>query len=183
MCLIIILGGKQMLHQYTNQYGRVLLKPLEHKDLEELRLLRNKERKWFVYSKELSANDQEEWFEKYKKASNDYMFSVFHISNPEIFIGAAALYNVNADTNTAEFGRIIIDGSKVGGQGLGYDTTICICQIGFEQLKLNRIILYVFPDNVKAIKTYEKSGFVCIPSENSQLLLMELTKEKYLCSY
>ena len=46
-------------------------------------------------------------------------------------------------------------GKKYGQQALG-----AIQQIAFDELKLNRLELIVFEDNVSAIKCYENCGFL-----------------------
>ena len=164
-----------MLHQLNAQYGRILLLPIEHKDIEFLRLLRNRERKWFVYSEEISEKAQEEWFARYRTVINDYMFSIYRKDNAGSTVGFAALYHVDEIKKTGEFGRIIIDKEKASERGLGYDSTVCACLIGFEQLHLDKIMLEVFSNNISAIKTYEKAGFVSC-KENNSIIYMELTK-------
>lgn len=165
-----------MLHSYSMEVKRVILKPLKKEHIETLRVLRNKESKWFVHSEEVDRETQLIWFKKYQQKNDDYMFSVFEVKRPEIFIGTVALYNINE--KTCEFGRIIIDHSVTNEKGLGYDTTICACKIGFEQFGLDKIILEVFNDNIPAIKTYKKVGFIVYGEEN-RMLKMVLKKERF----
>ncbi|MGX8127565.1 GNAT family N-acetyltransferase [Clostridioides difficile] len=168
-----------MIHNYVSVFKRVKLKPLELEDIEKLRILRNKNREYFIYSDEISGLNQIKWFYKYKTKEFDYMFKIEEINNPNKFIGAVAIYNVEMKNCTGEFGRLIIDSHATNSKGLGYEATICACKIGFDELKLNKINLEVFSDNIKALKTYIKAGFKEIKREklnNREIIYMELLK-------
>jgi len=130
------------------------LHPLEIGDIEQLRILRNQNRQCFVYAEEISKNDQYAWYEKYLVTPGDYMFSIYY---QQQWIGAVALYN--AVNGEAEFGRLVIDRKKVDRGGLGVQVARAACKFGFEELRLVRIYLEVFDDNVAARKTYERTGF------------------------
>ena len=168
-----------MLHSLSGEYNRVILKPFTVADCEKMRNLRNRNRKWFVYSKEICMEDQKVWFEEYQRSSNNVMFSVFH-KKSGLWIGAVSLYNIYAQQ--AEFGRLLIDKDVVNEKKLGLDTTICACQIGFGQLNLLCIKLEVFTNNIAAIRTYENSGFIRIGNlvieDGREMILMELTQDK-----
>jgi len=168
-------------HSLFCEYNRVILKPFTVVDCERMRVLRNLNRKWFVYSEEISIEEQNIWFQKYQKHNNDLMFSVFH-KKSNLWIGAVSLYDIYA--RQAEFGRLLIDGDSVNERKLGLDTTICTCKIGFKQLNLLLIKLEVFTNNIAAIKTYEKAGFISIGNllieDGRELILMELTQEKFM---
>lgn len=150
-----------MLHEFTGAGHRIILKPFTQEDIEPLRLLRNKphNRRWFVYADEISADAQKQWFEQYKAAADDVMFSVTRSAQPDQFIGAVALYHIDQNNGSAEFGRILIDSENVKEKGLGLDATLCVLKIGFGQMGLERVYLEVFSDNMRAIRLYEKAGF------------------------
>lgn len=89
------------------------------------------------------------------------------------------MYNIA--NGEAEFGRIVIDGARVNKKGLGTLAAEAICKIGFEQFELSRIILEVFSDNKRAIRTYEKAGFDTVGTkffDGIEITLMEIIKEK-----
>ena len=52
------------------------------------------------------------------------------------------------------------DETKVLEKGIGFQITKCCCDIGFEKLGMNMIYLEVFSDNIPALKTYLKVGFI-----------------------
>lgn len=167
-----------MRHCIRACFGRVMLSPLEMKDIEELRCLRNRERKWFVHSEEIDSEEQRIWYAKYLETPNDYMFSISQLNNLSTFIGAVALYNVNKESNTCEFGRIIINSLNIPERGLGYDATLCACEIGFEELGMKTILLELFCDNIKAIKTYKRAGFIN-DTEQDGIIKMVLEKDRF----
>lgn len=151
-----------MKHDFSLNTVRLNIKPLKDKDIELLRILRNRaeNRICFVSSGVISKKNQEQWFEKYLNKRNDIMFSIF-LNDNDSWIGAGALYNVNMDKNEAEFGRIIIDKKIIGTErGIGTEAIKAICDIGFNEMQLGIIKLEVFKKNISAIKAYKKVGFV-----------------------
>jgi RimJ/RimL family protein N-acetyltransferase len=172
-----------MKHNYTGEYGGIRLCPLAVEDIEKMRLLRNKNKKCFVYSKEISAEKQKKWYTEYLNKKNDYMFSVFADG---AWTGAVSIYDVDATNGTAEFGRLMIDRTAADRGGLGYEATVCACRIAFRCLCMRKIRLEVYADNEPAKKTYLKAGFTSVGERfddfGEKMLLMELNrKEEKIC--
>ena len=71
------------------------------------------------------------------------------------FIGNIELMGVSG--STAELGIAIT--AKMQDKGFGTEAVAAIVRYGMEQLGLERIYLKVFPDNLRAIRVYEKCGF------------------------
>lgn len=171
-----------MIHKIEYEFNQIKLNSLKEENIEDLRLLRNKDenRKCFIFCNKISKQDQQKWFESYKNKPDDYMFYVSTTKKPYEFIGSVALYNIDTNKKSAEFGRIIIDKDKINEKGIGYDTTIATCQVAFNILNLELVYLEVFEDNIRAIKTYEKSGFKKIKSykikDGKTIIYMEKNK-------
>jgi acetyltransferase, GNAT family len=170
-----------MTHNFQNEFEDIVLKPLEQRNIEDLRNLRNKEenRKCFIYQKEITKEEQENWYKKYLEKEEDVMFSAFLKENEEYPVGFAALYDIDKNSKKCEFGRIIVDKSKVTKKGIGYQITKSLCNIGFQDLGLDMIYLEVFSDNIPALKTYLKVGFVeknRYKKEDREIIYMELCK-------
>lgn len=149
-----------MLHNLIKKFQNILLKPLLKEEIEILRILRNKEgnRKCFIYQREISKEEQEKWYQKYLEKEDDVMFAAY-LDNIETPVGYVALYDIDKDNKSCEFGRILVDKDKVKEKGIGYLITRCCCNIAVEELGMERIYLEVFSDNIPAIKTYLKAGF------------------------
>lgn len=150
-----------MEHRFEIYKEGIILKPLGYKDIELLRVLRNKNenRNCFLYSDIISKEQQEAWYQNYLKKTGDYMFSIFKENKLDEFLGAVAIYNFDEEDNSAEFGRIILDKSKINEKGIGSIVTKIFCDFVFKNFSLEEIKLEVFKDNIAALKTYEKVGF------------------------
>lgn len=164
-----------MYHEYSMLLNPVQLRPLSAEESEKMRILRNNNRKWFVYSNEIASDEQLIWYKNYLNKPDDYMFSALYIPT-NTWIGAAGIYNVAHQQ--AEFGRLLVDKSATEIKGLGVYITRAVCKIGFEVLNLNRIQLEVYEDNLAAIKTYTRAGFTCYGRHQDEcgrsMLLMEI---------
>lgn len=165
-----------------NDYEDIRLIPIGKDDIENIRLLRNANKEYFFYAEEITVQEQIKWFDKYLNNENDYMFKVVKISNIYDIVGVVALYDFLPDIKQCEFGRIIIDHGKVSERGIGLKTTKCACQIAFDQLDVNRIVLEVYADNLRAFKTYLKAGFKEIRREyksndEREIIFMEILRE------
>lgn len=172
-------------HDISMIYSRVELEPLTLKDAMLLRQLRNSRSECFINSEPIDEEKQIRWYKRYLAQENDYMFSVRHIASNK-WIGAVGIYDISAERDEAQFGRLIVDGKRVNERGLGVDTTKCACKIAFEALGINRLFLEVYEDNTVAIKTYERAGFTqygSIHDDNKKrLITMQLyRKEVKLC--
>lgn len=76
-----------------------------------------------------------------------------------LLIGSTSFFAFNWRNRSAEYG-IMIGEKNVWNRGYGTEITRLMLQHGFETLNLHRVMLRVFANNHKAIRTYEKAGFV-----------------------
>jgi RimJ/RimL family protein N-acetyltransferase len=76
-----------------------------------------------------------------------------------IHIGNTGLHKIESVNRVAEFG-IFIGEKSYWHKGCGRDATLLMLKHGFEDLNLNRIFLYVFETNPRAIATYKAAGYV-----------------------
>jgi RimJ/RimL family protein N-acetyltransferase len=74
-------------------------------------------------------------------------------------IGTLAFDNIDWRNRCAEFG-IMIGDKSYWNQGYGTEAVHLLVKHGFNTLNLNRIYLHVFNNNPRAIRAYEKAGFV-----------------------
>lgn len=163
-----------MRHSYQLPYRRIFLRPLEQQDIEALRILRNKNRRYFHTSKYITPEQQRKWFAQYLTKENDIMFVIELLSDPGKFMGAIALYNINKKAKTAEFGRVLVDKTAVLGKGIGTEAVIAVCRIAFESLGLEKVTAEVLKNNHPASKTYANAGCTVI-GENAKNYILEIT--------
>lgn len=74
-------------------------------------------------------------------------------------LGTVFIKNIDQNNQKGEFGIFI---GEEWGRGKGYASlaTALILDHAFKELKLNRVYLTVFCDNLPAIKAYERAGFL-----------------------
>jgi RimJ/RimL family protein N-acetyltransferase len=80
-------------------------------------------------------------------------------TSPPRAIGAIELRKTSAEHRTGDVG-IVIGERADWGRGYGTEAMRLLCRFAFEQMDLNRITLHVVEFNVRAIRSYERVGFV-----------------------
>jgi len=108
-----------------------------------------------------SMEDEQVWFESLAKLPQSERPLVIEIQEAGEWrmIGNTAFHNISAIDHGAEFG-IMIGDKTVWNQGFGSEATKLMLQHGFETLNLHRIYLRVYENNPRAIRSYEKVGYV-----------------------
>jgi RimJ/RimL family protein N-acetyltransferase len=109
----------------------------------------------------MSTADEQRWFERL--ADREMVEKPLSIDMREgegwRHIGSCGFHNIEWNNGMAEIG-ISIGEKSVWNQGLGTETVALMLQVGFETLNLNRVYLRVHSNNKRAIRSYEKCGFV-----------------------
>ncbi len=109
----------------------------------------------------MSMTDEERWFDRASsREPNEKPFAIeVRAGDGWRLIGNCTFFDIDAVTHAGEIG-IMIGDKSLWNQGLGTETMGLLLRHGFETLNLNRISLRVFADNPRAIRTYQKAGFV-----------------------
>lgn len=109
----------------------------------------------------LSQEDEEAWFENMLKtpAPQRPMVIEVHHRDDWVMIGNCGLHVIDWRIRSAEAGIFIGDPSNWN-KGYGTEVMRLLLRHGFYTLNLNRIALEVFQTNPRAIRAYEKAGFV-----------------------
>jgi RimJ/RimL family protein N-acetyltransferase len=165
-----------MQHDYMFEYRHIQLRPLCREDIESLRKLRNQNLKFFLNSNYITAEQQMGWFNRYLEKNDDLMFAVELRKNPGVFIGAISLYNVDHTLKEAECGRTVIDKDKAPIKGIGTETTVAVCQIGFLQLGLKKITGTILKSNPRILKVDTRAGFI-VAGETEDCYKIKMTPE------
>lgn len=74
-------------------------------------------------------------------------------------VGSAGFHQVDWRCRSCEIGLAIGD-RTVWDRGIGTEVTEMLLRHGFETMNLHRVWLRVYVDNLRAIRVYEKLGFV-----------------------
>ena len=99
---------------------------------------------------------EEEWIRKNSISHNSLHFAV---DVEGVLIGSVGLISIDWIARSAEFGIAIYD-PNYWNRGIGTEVTQLMLKYAFEYLNLNRVWLQVFENNQRAIRVYEKCGFI-----------------------
>lgn len=77
----------------------------------------------------------------------------------DTYVGQCGLHNISARHRSAGFG-VAIWSPDARGKGYGTEATWLLCDHAFQTLNLHRVQLSVFANNPRAMRCYEKVGFV-----------------------
>lgn len=102
--------------------------------------------------------DLETTYQQATESQNSVIFVVCDVKTNQP-IGTAGLYLISWPCRRAQF-NILLGEPHFYGQGYGTETANLIVQYAFERLNLNTIYLGVNSENIGAIKSYEKAGFI-----------------------
>lgn len=108
-----------------------------------------------------SLQDEVEWFEEIRKKTKEEKPLMIEVQTPEGWtpIGDLGLFGIDWRIRSAELG-IVIGAKEYWDKGFGTEAVNLILEHGFKTLNLNRISLRVFENNHRAIRAYEKVGFI-----------------------
>ena len=112
----------------------------------------------------LSLAEEEEWFENnLKKHPRERPMAIEIQPDPQkdawVFVGNFGFFNVDLENRSAEIG-IHIGEKEYWDQGFGTRAIELVLKHGFANMNLHRIYLRVFESNLRAIRAYEKTGFI-----------------------
>ncbi|AMW33175.1 Protein N-acetyltransferase, RimJ/RimL family [Fervidobacterium changbaicum] len=134
------------------------LRPMEVSDAQKFVQLINDEKTKEYLSLVFPMNQflEEEWIKKNAISHNQANFSIEAGDN---LIGSAGLMGIDWVARSAEYGIAIFD-PNYWNKGIGTEVTQMMLRYAFEYLNLNRVWLRVFENNQRAIRVYEKCGFI-----------------------
>jgi diamine N-acetyltransferase len=144
----------------------------------------------------LSMAAEEQWFVNMLKRPAAEQPLAIEVRVPDaaggadawVLIGNCALLDIDWRNRSAELG-ILIGEKEYWGQGYGTETLRLLVKHAFETLNLHRVWLRVYETNPRAIRAYEKAGFVLEGRQRQaeikngkyiDVLVMSLLREEYL---
>lgn len=129
-----------------------MIRPMEKKDLEWVRINRNDPecRKWFRQAKMLTQEEQEKWF------NDTDMVSFVVLDNDGDRVGVVSLSHLDNIARKCEFSIMIIPEKR--NEGYGYGAMRELLGVAFNDLNMNQVYSDVFEHN-SALEKYCKWGF------------------------
>jgi RimJ/RimL family protein N-acetyltransferase len=108
---------------------------------------------WLMTRLPLSRNAEQEWAARAAVSPGTPTFVVQTKTGEDIGVVGLTLYGARAELGIA------VHESRYWNGGYGTDAVRTLVDGAFRALPLQRIELFVYPDNARAIRCYEKAGF------------------------
>ncbi|MFD5011666.1 GNAT family N-acetyltransferase [Streptomyces chartreusis] len=144
----VLTGDRTVLRPFTEADAAVMAEIIE--DPEVVRFTGEA-------SEEFSLERLRSWYGS-RSAQNDRLdLAVTDRATGEL-VGEVVLYEWDATARSCTFRTLV--GPRGRGRGIGTEATRLIVGHGFEQLGLHRIQLEAYGHNPRALRVYEKVGFV-----------------------
>lgn len=145
-------------------YGkRIRLRAVEREDVQKFHEWVNDPEvtRGLVLNMPMSMRDEMDWFDGLAKRDLNQRPLAIEISKGKGWklIGNCGVFGIEWENRSAELGIMIGEKSEWN-KGYGAEAMSLLLHHGFETLNLNRIALRVYAENVRAVRSYEKAGFV-----------------------
>ncbi len=161
------------------KYGIELIR-LKEEDIELVREKRNSpeiQRKMF-YQRDISKEEQLTWFYSINNEKNYYFIIKVHQKKVGLIHGKIHSY----DERIAEGGMFIWDEESLGSH-IPVIASVCMADLTFMVMKMEKTIAEVRKDNPKALNYNLELGYQVVGEDNdSKKVMMELTREDYFLS-
>ncbi|MDP1545122.1 MAG: GNAT family protein [Anaerolineales bacterium] len=143
-------------------YGeRVRLRAVEREDIKTFHEYVNDPEvtRGLALSLPMSMSDEESWFNARREQNEKPLAIEIRKGKAWKLIGNCGVFGIEMPNRSAELG-IMIGDKKEWDKGYGAEAMTLLLRHGFETLNLFRLSLRVYADNVRAVRSYEKAGFV-----------------------
>ena len=160
----------------------VTIRPITYDDTDNIIKWRNGDyvRSHFIDQRLFTKESHENWLRTMVETGKVAQFIILLDGAP---VGSVYLRDIDHDKKDAEYG-IFIGEESARGKGVGTKSAKLIIEYAFNELHLDKIFLRVHKDNVGAVKSYEKAGFVKndheeiveINGSKKEVIFMELEK-------
>ncbi len=140
------------------QGKRVVLRAIEPEDLPQyVRWFADTDMlKYFGFYYPMNLAQETDWYEGQNQDADRINFAVDH---EDQHIGGCGFASLDRRNRNGEVG-LFIGEKSLWGQGLGQDILTTLVEYGFDYLNLHRLFLRVFAENARAVRAYEKVGFL-----------------------
>ncbi len=144
--------------------ARTVLRPFEPADVERRRALGQDPEILQMFGVDpdftepvpMTDDEAHEWYDYVTSGPTPLHWAVEHDGR---LVGTTNLHTLRENDQKAQFGVGLLD-RRTWGLGLGAEVTREVVRFGFEEVGLHRIGLKVFAHNDRAIRCYERCGFV-----------------------
>jgi len=146
--------------EYRDEQAGIYLRLMTYEDTEKIVEWRNSDsvRKRFIYQGLFTKESHENWIKTMVETGKVVQMIICEIGTDKP-VGSVYVRDIDKTHHKAEYG-IFIGEKDARGKGYGTAAAKLMVRYCFEELALHRLFLRVYAENERAIRSYEKAGFV-----------------------
>ncbi|MCM1044049.1 MAG: GNAT family N-acetyltransferase [Candidatus Gastranaerophilales bacterium] len=146
--------------KYRDQEAGIYLRKMTGDDTDRIVWWRNSDavRKKFIYQELFTRESHEHWIHTKVETGDVVQMMICELASGKP-VGSVYIRDIDRQHNKAEYG-IFIGEADARGRGIGTAAAKLMLRYCFEEEKLHRIYLRVLADNMAAVRSYEKAGFL-----------------------
>ena len=174
------------MREYRDDRTGIYLRLMGPQDTDLIVTWRNKDavRKNFIYQKLFTRESHDAWIREKVQTAQVVQMIICDCGSQRP-LGSVYIRDIDREHNKAEYG-IFIGEDDARGRGVGTAAARLMLRYCFEEEGLHRVYLRAFADNLQAIRSYEKAGFVregllkddvCIRGQYRDILWMAAVAE------
>lgn len=172
--------------EYKEREAGIYLRLMTYEDTDRIVKWRNSDgvRKNFIYQALFTRESHENWIRTMIDTGKVVQMIICE-EDTDRPVGSVYLRDIDRTHEKAEYG-IFIGEEDARGKGYGSAAARLMIRYAFEELKLHRLFLRVYAENIQAIRSYEKAGFVkeahlredvCINGKYYDIVLMGILNQ------
>lgn len=176
------------MERLVDREAGIYLRLMTYEDTDLIVKWRNSDpvRKRFIYQELFTREGHENWIKNRIETGNVIQMIICSLGTDKP-LGSVYIRDIDRQHNKAEYG-IFIGEDEARGKGIGTAAARLMLRYCFEEEKLHRVYLRVFADNMQAVRSYEKVGFVreaclkddvCIDGEYRDIILMAVINPRH----
>lgn len=146
--------------KYRDEQAGIYLRLMTYEDTEKIVEWRNSDsvRKRFIYQGLFTKESHENWIKNMVETGKVVQMIICETGTDKP-VGSVYVRDIDKTHHKAEYG-IFIGEKDARSKGYGTAAAKLMVQYCFEELALHRLFLRVYAENERAIRSYEKAGFV-----------------------